>query len=191
VIELPPIDYPETTPVESLIPVASASKAREAAGRRRSLVLGTAAAVLIAGAYVGLSGAMPAHEAAADSGPISSMPVTPAEPAHQLAVAPPAKVDASISSRIVTAPQGRSPSFGPPAAPPAVPKRQIVASIGATPAPSKDSVEAIEPAPVDVDISVPSLPSSDSLAPVTRTDSNSIGRILRAVSGKGGSTPRR
>ena len=81
-VELPTIDYPETTAIESLIPVASASKARAASGRRRPMVLGTAVAVLIAGAYVGLSGAMPAHEAAADNGPIT------AEPVHQLAVAP-------------------------------------------------------------------------------------------------------
>jgi len=189
VIELPPIDYPETTSVESLIPVASASRARASHSRRRSLVLGTAAAVMIAGAYVGLSGAMPAHEAAADSGPISSIPVTAAEPAHQLAVAPLAKANSSISNPVVTAATSRSPSFGPPAVPPAA-QRQIVASIGATPAPPKDSVATVEPPPVDVDISVPSLPTGDSLAPVTRTDSNAIGRILRAVGGKGGSTPK-
>ncbi len=198
VVELPTIDYPETTAIESLIPVASASKARAASGRRRPMVLGTAVAVLIAGAYVGLSGAMPAHEAAADNGPI------PAEPVHQLAVAPVAMPDSSIKapaikSPVVTAPtSGSGPTFGPPSSPPpaptAAPKRQIVSSIGATTpaaprAPAKDSVEAIEPAPVDVDVSVPSVPSGDSLAPIVRSDSNAIGKILRAVSGKGGTRP--
>ena len=191
VVELPTIDYPETTAIESLIPVASASKARAASGRRRPMVLGTAVAVLIAGAYVGLSGAMPAHEAAADNGPIT------AEPVHQLAVAPLAVSDSSIKVPVVTAAtSGSGPSFGPPPspkpAPAAAPKRQIVTSIGATtPAPSrataKDSAQAIEPAPIDVDVSVPSVPSGDSLAPIAR-DSNSIGKILRAVSGKGGSS---
>ena len=196
VVELPRIDYyPTTTPVESLIPVASASRARAANGRRRPMVLGTAVAVLIAGAYVGLSGAMPANEAVADNGP---MPAVAPEPVHQLAVAPAAVSDSSIKAPVVTAATPTSgPTFGPPPARPApapapAPKRQVVTSIGATtPAPlrasAKDSVEAIEPAPVDVDVSVPSAPSGDSLAPVVR-DSNGIGKILRAVSGKGGSS---
>ena len=193
VIELPPIDYPETTAVESLIPVASASKARGSAGRRHPLLLGTAAAVLIAGAYVAISGAMPAHEAAADAGPTADVVQAAPETVHQLAVAPLARSDSSIMRGVVTAAVPSSgPTFGgaPPAAP--APKRQIVSSIGATPpAPApKDSVEAIEPPPVDVDLSVPSVPSGDSLAPVARTDSNAMGRILRAVSGKGGSAPR-
>lgn len=197
VVELPTIDYPETTPIESLIPVASASKARTASGRRRPMVLGTAVAVLIAGAYVGLSGAMPAHEAAADNGPI------PGEPVHQLAVAPVAVPDSSmkgamkapvIKAPVVTAATSSSgPTFGPPSSPAPAPKRQIVSSIGATTpaaprAPAKDSVEAIEPAPVDVDVSVPSVPAGDSLAPVVRSDSNAIGKILRAVGGKGSSS---
>ena len=185
---LPEIDYPERTPVESLIPVASASKAR-VTNRRRSLMLGTGVAVLIAGAYVGLSGAMPSHEAAADSRPAPAVTDTPAEPVHQLAVAPPARADSATSPLVTAAAPGRSPSFGPPATPAAsAPKRQIVTSIGAT-TPSKDSVEAIEPAPVDVDISVPSVPAGDSLAPTTSADSG-LGRILRAVGGKAGSTAR-
>jgi hypothetical protein len=203
-VELPTIDYPETTAIESLIPVASASKARAASGRRRPMVLGTAVAVLIAGAYVGLSGAMPAHEAAADNGPIPDIAHTSAEPAHQLAVAPVAVSDSSIKVPVIKVPvvtaatSSTSPSFGPPsprpAAPPAAAKRQIVTSIGATTpaAPrvtAKDSVQAIEPAPIDVDVSVPSAPSGDSLAPFAR-DSNGIGKILRAVSGKGGGSTR-
>jgi len=190
VIELPPIDYPPSTSVESLIPVASASRARVST-RRRSLLLGTAAAMLIAGTYVALSGAMPAHEAAAAAGPVADFQAAP-EPVHRLAVAPPASSDSLITRAVVTAAASTSgPTFGPPAAPPA-PKRQIVSSIGATPPATalKDSVEAIEPAPIDVDVSVPSAPSGDSLAPVARTDSNAIGRILRAVSGKGGSGTR-
>jgi hypothetical protein len=191
VVELPTIDYPESSTVESLLPVASASKARSTS-RHRPLVLGTAAAVLIAGTYVAISGAMPSHQAAADNRPIPAATETVSEPIHQLAVAP---VDSSIRSPIVTASTPTNgPTFGPPAAPPPSPKRQIVSSIGATTpatAPAsvrKDSVESIEPAPVDVDVSVPTAPSGDSLAPGVRTDSNAIGRILKAVSGKGSSS---
>jgi hypothetical protein len=74
----------------------------------------------------------------------------------------------------------------------------IVTSAGAakgpTPAPAKrpaaaasasaDSIQAIEPAPTTVDLSLPTVPASDSLAPVpTARDSSAIGRILRAVTG--------
>ena len=118
-VELPTIDYPETTAIESLIPVASASKARAASGGRRPMVLGTAVAVLIAGAYVGLSGAMPAHEAAADNGPIPDVAQASAQPPHQLAVAPLAVPDSSIKAPVIKAPvvtaatSSNSPTFGP------------------------------------------------------------------------------
>jgi hypothetical protein len=63
-----------------------------------------------------------------------------------------------------------------------------------TPAPAKrpaaaasasaDSIQAIEPAPTTVDLSLPAVPASDSLTPVPTTrDSSAIGRILRAVTG--------
>jgi hypothetical protein len=193
VAELPPVDFYESSAVESLIPVASASKARAASSRRRPMVLGSAVAVLVAGAYVVLSGAMPAHQAVADNGSRTEVAQNVSEPAHESTVASSATPDSSMKRRLASAPTpGSGPTFGPRPAP--APKHQTVASIGAMPAPAapapKDSVAPIEPAPVDVDVSVPAVPSADSLAPVVTTDSTAIGRILRAVGAKGGSNSR-
>jgi len=48
-----------------------------------------------------------------------------------------------------------------------------------------DSTPAIEPAPAELDLSLPSLPQGDSVStlPKSTTDSVALGRILRAVGG--------
>jgi hypothetical protein len=66
-----------------------------------------------------------------------------------------------------------------PTPPPAPAKRPAAAA-----SVSADSIQAIEPAPTTVNLSLPAVPASDSVAPVPTTrDSNAIGRILRAVTG--------
>ncbi len=191
VVELPTIDYPESTPVESLLPVAHAPKGR-GTGRLRPVVLGTAVAVVIGGLYVALSGAMPTHEAAADSRPTAGIAKTTSEPAPPVAEAPAPTRDSLPRGPVVTRPSlATGPTFGPSATPPVPPKRQIVSIGASTTAPvTKDSAASIEPAPVDMDVSLPSLPAGDSLAPGVATDSNAIRRILRAVGGKAGPAPR-
>ncbi len=66
---------------------------------------------------------------------------------------------------------------------PPVVKPPVVAPAKSAAAP--DSTPAIEPAPAAVDLSLPALPQGDSLSalPKSTTDSNAIGRILRAVGG--------
>jgi hypothetical protein len=178
VVELPTIDYPETTPVDTLLPVGQDKRARGPI-HRSPLVIGAAAAVLLAGTYVARSGAMPAHQAAPDNAPAPAS--TPAAIEMPAPPKPAAEVTASTSG----------PTFGPPSTPPVASKHPIVTSIGASPAApvAGNAAAAIEPAPADVDLSVPSLPSGDSLAPKVQADSNAIRRILRAVGGKGEPAP--
>lgn len=174
VVDLPTISYTDSAPEVAALPVAHAPLGRGPLGRPKALHLGVAAAVLIVAAYVALSAARSTPTAAADPAP------PPAVPAPGPAIEQPAPVEQAAAQST------SGPTFGGPPAPATVlPKRPITASIGATPAAAKaaDST-AIEPPPIDVDLSIPSLPRGESLAPSVANDSNAIRRILKAVGGK-------
>ncbi|MGH7497533.1 MAG: hypothetical protein ACREL3_01645 [Gemmatimonadales bacterium] len=166
--------------------VAHASSARARIGRPRPLHLGIAAAVLIVGTYVAVSAASPARKAAERTPSQESAQPSPVK------VAPPAQGAASATAdsalaKTIAAPGTGGPTFGGPPAP-AAPRHPITASIGAAPAvPAAAADSTIVPPPAEVDLSIPSLPRGDSLAPTATTDSNAMRRILRAVGGKGAS----
>ena len=183
VVDLPTIAYdPPPLVEEDPLPVAHAPLGRTHGGRFRPLHLIVVAAVLIIGTYVAVSAASPSHKVATTSA-VDSASAQAAQPA-QAPVIEAQRRDSSPSKpgTAVAAATG-GPTFGGPVIPGA-PKHTIVTSSGASAAVGKDSADAIEPAPVEVDLSVPSLPSSDSLAPTVQSDSG-IRRILRAVGGKG------
>jgi hypothetical protein len=153
--------------------------------RIKPVYLGAIAAVLIVGSYVALSAAAPSTktEVSAQETPKPDTVVASPPP-------PPLGYDPSADSMPARQPVlgtagASSPTFGGRPAP-ATAKPAIVTSAGASPATpaAKDSSAAIEPAPAAVDLSVPSLPSGDSLAP-TISDTGGMRRILRAVGGKG------
>lgn len=189
------------------MPVAHPPTARRSASRFRPIHLGAAAAVLVAGSYVALSAAAPADDASPAPAPAASEgPDRAAEQPKAAASVALVQRDDSTTAAVPAAPvprpipvsAGTSPTFGPPAVAPAArvapvaPKPAIVTSSGATSASPEaaDTTQAIEPPPSEVDISVPALPSGDSLAPAVQSDSGAIRRILRAVGGKAPSTTR-
>lgn len=179
VVGLPRIAYDRPFLEDVPLPVAHAPLGRAGAGRFRPLHLGLAAALLIVASYMALSGAAPSRKAPAA---VAADTVASAQSTDSSPASPAASVAAGTSS----------PTFGSLASPAVEPKHPIVTSIGATPAahPAKDSAVAIEPAPAEVDLSLPALPSGDSLAPAVKADSNAMRRILRAVGGKGAPIPR-
>ncbi len=186
VTALPRIAYAESAEEdeeeELPLPVAHTPLGRSSLGRPRPLHLGLAAAVLIIGTYVAVSAAKPARNTA--QVPEAAPSVQPAAAPAQLAEAP---ADSLPSRNAGSVPSGNGPTFGGPPAPPTA-MRPLTASIGATPrSPAGHSSDssAIEPPPVEVDLSIPSLPRGDSLAPVATTDSAAMRRILKAVGGKG------
>jgi hypothetical protein len=169
---------------DPLLPVAHQPLTRTEVRRIKPVYLGAIAAALIVGSYVALSAAAPSTktEAPAQEAPTPD-PVVASPPP------PPAGYDPSTGSspspRALGTASTSGPTFGGLPAP-AGSKPAIVTSSGAAPAApaGKDSGAAIEPAPAAVDLSVPSLPSGDSLAP-TLSDTGGMRRILRAVGGKG------
>ena len=199
---LPPVVYHEQVVEEIPLPAAYVSLDPPDAGRFRPIHLAIAAAVLLAGAYLALSAAAPSRR---DSNAVAAYSQTP-QPTNVLpaTMQPVVPAPVVVAEKIDSSPprpaaqvaaRTGGPTFGPPAAPPAAPAartRTMVTSIGASPpAPAAtDSATAIEPAPSEVDLSVPSLPLGDSLAPAASTGSNAMGGILRAVSGEGVPAPR-
>ncbi len=178
VLELPNISYPEVTPAEE--PVAD-GRAR-AARSRRPLQLAVAAIVLAAGAYGMMSAFGPSR---GDTGPTSTPPVAerPQLPSVESQTTTPAAVPARSP---VTAPQPATSGFARALEPRAIvstPSKIAADQPSGPPAAAVDS--SIAPAPVEVDLTLPSLPSADSLVAAARQrgDSAAIKRILRAVSG--------
>lgn len=183
VVDLPTIAYDETAEELSPKPVAHPPLSRTEVRRIKPLHLGVAAAALIIGSYVALSAATPSRQAKPNEADAPSpQPVAETPAAAQVATAP--TVDSVAAKPAAGKASTLGPTFGGPAT---VAKAPIVTSAGASPpAPViKDSAASIEPAPAAVDLSVPSLPSGDSLAPSTISDTGAMRRILREVSGKG------
>ncbi len=176
VVDLPTIEYTDSPARDSEHPVAHAPLARRPLGRPRALRLGLAAALLIGGAYMVLSASKPAPTAAA----APSLP--PAAPSARQEIEDPVPVEQVAAVQSTSGPA----LSGPPTPTPPASKRAITTSIGAAPATLNAKVDSatIEPPPADVDLSVPSIPKGESLAPILTNDSNAIRRILRAVGGK-------
>jgi len=175
---LPPVADDPPTEEEVYFPTEHVPLDPPDAGWFRPLHLAIAAAVLLVVSYLALSAAAPSRMASA------------------------AVAADSLPPKPTTSVRTSGPTFGPPAsspwligehAPNAIArKRTMVTSIGASPpAPApRDSAAAIEPAPAEVDLSVPPLPFGDSIAPEAPSASNAIRGILRAVSGQGAPAPR-
>lgn len=148
---------------------------------RRPIQLVVIGIVAIVCTRVVVSAASPAAEPAS-----SATPTAPGPPLPQTTTAPQAAMaDENEPGAVLTAGPAFSPgiltSAGAPKSPapaPAPPKRPVAAASVAA-----DSIQAaIEPAPTTVDLALPAMPTSDSLAPApTSPDSSAIGRILRAV----------
>jgi hypothetical protein len=181
VAEVPVFDSAVPSPVGELPHITYSESGRGSARRPRPLHLGVAAAVLMAGAYVAVSAALPSRKTAAEQAPARQTADVAAPVIQEARVdSAPARNSASVP------PSSNGPTFGGDLAAQSASKRPVTTSIGASPAatPHADS-DSIEPPPVNVDLSIPSLPQGDSLAPVSTNDSNAMRRILRAVGGKG------
>lgn len=197
---LPKITYPEVAPMEDAAELPTARRSRRAGGRPL-LLIGSAAA-LVLGAQMLLrsrAGTPGEADALAEPAPareqpvpaLSKRPESPAPAAPKPVPSPASAPRASAPAPAVVMTPG--PAFAPsvrarpgqagierqPAPPPALPAHAAAAPV-TEPAPS------IAPAPEAIELEVPALPASDSLAPSDpgQTDSLAIKRILKAVSGK-------
>lgn len=180
VADVPVFDSAVPSPVRELPHITYSESARASARRPRPLHLGVAAAVLMVGAYVAVSAALPSRKTAAEPTPARQI-ADVAAPAVQ------APVDSAPARNSASAPpSSNGPTFGGDPVVQSGSRRPVTTSIGASPTatPQADS-NSIEPPPVNVDLSIPSLPQGDSLAPVSANDSTAMRRILRAVGGKG------
>ncbi|MFL5496444.1 MAG: hypothetical protein ACJ8DC_18815 [Gemmatimonadales bacterium] len=182
-LHLQKLAYPEVTPAEE--PVAHASPARARAGGRRPLQLVVVASVIVGCTFVVMR---------ASARPDAPEPLVAPRPASIKGAAPaPVAVIPSASTprhRVTT--RGTSNSNltsapGPAFAPATIGPKHTAIKPEVSPAriAAPDSTPAIEPAPADVDLSVPDLPQGDSLSalPKSAADSVALGRILRAVGG--------
>lgn len=189
-LDLPKISYPEFTPTEE--PVAE--RVSTTRGRRPLRLVG-AIVVLVAGAYAARAAYSPtadtpmptvadrpalppaeprgATRAVAQPAPARSAPAgLHSEGAQPKTITPRPAIAAPASSGFAAALQSRAIVSGPAPAPAA-----------SAPAAS-DSVTPIAPQPIELDVSVPSLASSESLVPAPRQRGDSaMKRILKAVGG--------
>jgi hypothetical protein len=187
VLDLPKISYPEFTPAEE--PVAE--RASTSTRSRRSLHLASAIVVLVAGAYAARSAYAPAADSPVAT--VAERPVLPhADPGARVGVNARA---AAARARVPTPPSRTNAAPAkivppPPSAPPAssgfAPALQARAIVS-TPAPAAstptaDSTAAIEPVPAELDMSLPTPTSAESLVTTPRQRGDSgMKRILRAV----------
>jgi hypothetical protein len=186
VLHLPKLAYPEVTPAEE--PVAHASPARARAGGRRpqqrvvapSVIDGCTIVVMQASTRREAPETLVAPRPASISGTRPTpAPVDPPEASQKPRLPAASK---RINPNLTSAP---GPAFAPATIgpKPAVVKPAVIAPVK-TPS-AVDSTPAIEPAPAEVELSMPSLPQGDSLStlPKSTADSAALGRILRAVGG--------
>ncbi|MBA3521503.1 MAG: hypothetical protein H0T90_03225 [Gemmatimonadales bacterium] len=166
---LPPaISYPEVTPRQA--PVSErAGKRRKPVGSR-ALNLAMAGSVLIVSTYAVMSASAPSRALVAS-------PPVPA-PAESILPAPIRPAAAPVAASEPAAQLPKSRPVGKPLPPPDAQTDPRSATV-ATPA----SGSGIQAAPGRMDLALPSLPTTDSLAGTSLRDSAAIGRILRAVTG--------
>jgi hypothetical protein len=201
VLHLQKLAYPEVTPAEE--PVAHASPARARAGGRRPLQLVVVTAVVIGCTFVVMRASArpdapetvvaprPESIRSAEPAPVR-VPAPVAPPvSHPAQRATPSRGTAPTGTRTAAATNGSGAMIstpGPAFAPATIGPRPAAAKppeVAPAKSAAPDSTSAIEPAPADVDLSVPALPQGDSLStqPKSTTDSVALGRILRAVGG--------
>jgi len=195
VLDLPTISYPEITPAEEPVAEGLAGPGR---GRRPAHLIG-AALVLVIGAYAARSTFTSAESPAPVAADRPSIPQADsvAGPVVKPTAPAPAPTRATAPSRPPTPVHGAAAAPSAPAAPassgfaPALEPRAIVTTPAPKSAVPQDSVKPIAPAPVAVDLSVPSLAGSESLVPTPKQRGDSaMKRILRAVSGGKETAPR-
>lgn len=178
VLQLPTISYPDITPVEE----PAAERLTSASRSRRPRYLAGAIAVLALGAY---ATAFPRSGGDADPAPaVADRPALPPLDADTVTspVSDQVKPDLAEAPAPVGMTQPASSGFAH-----ALEPRAIVSTASAAASPkaagaAKDS--SIAPAPIEVDLAVPTLAGAESLVPTPRQQSDSaMKRILRAVNG--------
>jgi hypothetical protein len=174
----PEISYPEISPAEE----PSRDHAPRGERSRRPLHLAGVAVLLAVGGYLVTSAFSPAH---AGDEPATAPVVTdrpalpqaeaPAQPSSDHPAAAPSTPAPPASSGFAAALEARANVPAPAMA--TTPEPSIV--------PGPDAGLADVPAPIEMDLAAPEVPTADSLAAASRQrDSAAIKRILRAVSGK-------
>ena len=196
-IPLPKISYPEVEPAyaEPPHPVAR-RRARGSASR----LIGGVVLLAAVGGYLATRSAR-GNDAAASPAPAEAAPLPDEQEGDALEAPRPAPVDSAVEAPVVAAPR-RSPAAAAsatfePAPKPAGPVSQAwSSSAGAilpTPAPAlpppaapADLVAELAPPPGELDLSLPKLPSADTIGARARAarDSVALKRILRAVTGR-------
>jgi hypothetical protein len=189
VLDLPKISYPEFTPAEE--PVAESRS--EGARGRRSLHLGGVVIALVLGAYAARTAFSPGHrDAAAAESPAPVVADRPALPESVAAPAAPARTRTpapkpAVSARAPAPAPARAQVPMPPASSgfaPALESRAIVSAPAPRAAAPAAGADSVAPAPIGVDLTVPTLGGSESLVPTPRLRGDSgMKRILKAVSG--------
>ncbi len=187
VLDLPRISYPEFTPAEAPVSEQPSPTSRG----RRSVHLAGAVAVLVVGAYAARLAFSPASPTRASAVAVE-VPVRMVADRPALPVAGPAVSDAGppspagARSRVVATPAPASSGFARALEPRAIVSAPVPSdkSIASAPTPSDSAIVSITPEPIDVDLSLPALPTSDSLLPSSRQRGDSaMKRILKAVGG--------
>lgn len=202
---LPKISYPEVPQDEPASEAQPLFRSRRKMGRR-PLMLAAAVAVVAVGARFMLAAAPPASEPELPTATLGSSPVhvpepKPVAPPVPKPVAKPAPAPAPAASsppkpvepmRPVEPVRPLRPTVPGPAFAPALPSTSVPVKPAARPPASAkvipssvDSASTIEPAPAQIDLSLPgAVPSTDSISLVSKSaDSNAIRRILKAVAG--------
>jgi len=191
-----PLVVPEPA-VEPAYPHLEEPHARPTARRahrsrgRPFLMLGVAATLVLA-AHFALSATRSAAADPSDRTEPADAATEPAESAEPEAATPPAPAAAAETpARVTSAPARVRMTPGPafagsvPAAPGTENPRPAQKASAPAPAPTPAAGEAapgIAPAPVELDLSIPSLPS-DSVVPKRTRDSMAMKKILRALNG--------
>jgi hypothetical protein len=186
VLQLPKITYPLITPAEEPVSDRSSRGKRT----RRPLHLAALALALALGGYLVVSAFSPARSAAAPAAaaraaataprPAIPQPAARPEPARLPPKLPPTSSVPARSAPLPPASSGFAAALDPRAnvpAPAVVPPRYGGAG-------AADSGLVTAPAAIDVDLTAPVLPGSDSLDTQSRhRDSSALKRILQAVGG--------
>jgi hypothetical protein len=165
----------------------TARRAHRSSGRPL-LMLGVAATLVLA-AHFALSASRSAAADASDRTEPADAATEAADSAEPEAETPPAPAAAETPARVTSAPARVRMTPGPafagsvPATPGAEDTRpaQKASALAATPA-AGETAPAIAPAPVELDLSMPSLPT-DSVVPKRTRDSMAMKKILRALNG--------
>jgi hypothetical protein len=185
VIASPAVEPTHDRRADELYARPTARRANRSRGRPL-LMLGVAAALVIAGLFA-LTATRPAPADASDRAEPADAAAEPAEPASPEEEADELGQDASPPARVSSAPGRVRMTPGPafagsvPVTPGAEAPAPARKASSPAPPPSEEA-PAISPAPVELDLGLPSLPP-DSMVPKRTKDTMAMNKILRALNG--------